>query len=73
MLLTDAVEHELLQAEAAYGTCQVMCFHPWSDITLPRMTLPDIRAIVDKWAEINVDLGKKYTWVQVGIHIASCV
>ena len=44
----------------------MLCFHPRSDITLPRMTLAEIRVVVDKWVEIMRDLGKKYTWVQVG-------
>lgn len=60
-----AAEHPLLVCEAARGTCQVMCFHPWSDITLPLMSLPDIRHIIDKWAEINTELGAKYKWVQI--------
>lgn len=29
------------------------------------MQLKDIRAVIDMWAEINTDLGKTYTWVQV--------
>ena len=58
-------EHPLLRSAPARGTCQVMCFHPWSDITLPLMSVQEIRAVVDKWAEINVDLGSKFEWVQV--------
>ncbi|KAK7115756.1 galactose-1-phosphate uridylyltransferase-like isoform X2 [Littorina saxatilis] len=55
----------LFQTAQAQGTCKVMCFHPWSDITLPLMELKDIRKVVDTWAEINADLGKTYTWVQI--------
>ena len=29
------------------------------------MQLKDIRTVVDTWADINTDLGKTYTWVQV--------
>ncbi|KAL3867121.1 hypothetical protein ACJMK2_044350 [Sinanodonta woodiana] len=58
-------DNELFRSAAAHGTCKVMCFHPWSDITLPLMSLKEIRAVIDKWAEIIVDLGKKYTWVQI--------
>ncbi|XP_045156717.2 galactose-1-phosphate uridylyltransferase-like isoform X2 [Mercenaria mercenaria] len=60
----DESDDPLFRCSEAKGTCQVMCFHPWSDITLPRMSVSDIREVVDKWAEINVDLGKKYSWVQ---------
>nr|KAG5699546.1 hypothetical protein BaRGS_033742 [Batillaria attramentaria] len=35
-----------------------MCFHPWSDMTLPLMEVKAIRSVVDKWAEINKDLGE---------------
>ncbi|XP_052796859.1 galactose-1-phosphate uridylyltransferase-like [Mya arenaria] len=55
----------LFRCAEARGTCKVMCFHPWSDITLPLMSLPEIRVVIDKLAEINIDLGKKYTWVQI--------
>lgn len=44
---------------------KVMCFHPWSDMTLPLMALPEIRAVIDKWAELAVELGATYPWVQV--------
>ncbi|CAJ0917480.1 unnamed protein product [Ranitomeya imitator] len=53
-------EHPLLQARSARGVCQVMCFHPWSDITLPLMSSDEVRAVIDKWAEINTDLGAIY-------------
>lgn len=29
------------------------------------MSQSEVREVIDKWAEINTDLGKKYTWVQV--------
>ncbi|CAH1797450.1 unnamed protein product [Owenia fusiformis] len=58
-------DHPLFKASPANGTCQVVCFHPWSDITLPLMSIKEIRTVIDKWAELMVDLGKKYTWVQI--------
>lgn len=58
-------EDPLFRSAEAKGTCKVMCFHPWSDVTLPLMKVTEIRAVIDKWAEINVDLGQKYNWVQV--------
>ncbi|KAG8131342.1 hypothetical protein E2320_017891 [Naja naja] len=36
---------------------KVMCFHPWTDLTLPLMSLAEIRRVIDKWAEIAVELG----------------
>lgn len=44
---------------------KVMCFHPWSDLTLPLMSLAEIRAVIDAWAELAAELGASYPWVQV--------
>ena len=49
---------------------RVMCFHPRTDITLPLMTRPEIRKVIDTWAEEVEELGKTYKWVQV--QIARC-
>ncbi|XP_075438321.1 galactose-1-phosphate uridylyltransferase isoform X2 [Ascaphus truei] len=58
-------DHPLLLSKSARGVCKVMCFHPWSDLTLPLMSPADIRGVVDKWAEIMTDLGATYPWVQI--------
>ena len=42
-----------------------MCFHPGSDVTLPLMSVPEIRAVVDAWASVTEELGAQYPWVQV--------
>ncbi|XP_057159134.1 galactose-1-phosphate uridylyltransferase isoform X3 [Pan paniscus] len=44
---------------------KVMCFHPWSDVTLPLMSVPEIRAVVDAWASVTEELGAQYPWVQI--------
>jgi UDPglucose--hexose-1-phosphate uridylyltransferase len=44
----------LFQMESAQGTCRVMCFHPKSNITLPLMTVPEIREVIDKLVSISV-------------------
>ncbi|XP_013403687.1 galactose-1-phosphate uridylyltransferase [Lingula anatina] len=61
----EASEDPLFQSAAAHGACKVMCFHPWSDITLPLMSIPDIMAVIEKWVEIMQDLGTKFVWVQI--------
>ena len=58
-------EQPLLAADTARGTSRVICFSPRHDLTLPLMELPDIRRVVDLWAEQIADLGKTYRWVQV--------
>ncbi|KAL1273493.1 hypothetical protein QQF64_029355 [Cirrhinus molitorella] len=52
---------------AARSESKVMCFHPWSDITLPLMQPVEIRKVIDKWADLIVELGAEYTWVQVRV------
>lgn len=44
---------------------KVMCFHPWSDVTLPLMKKEEIIKVIDKWAEMLEELGATYPWVQV--------
>ncbi|XP_063604026.1 galactose-1-phosphate uridylyltransferase-like isoform X3 [Penaeus indicus] len=55
----------LFQASPARGTCRVMCFHPKSNLTLPLMTCQEIKTVIDEWIKQMLDLGKKYTWVQI--------
>lgn len=69
-LLPDAVtppetESPLLQAEPVPGTCRVICFSPRHDLTLPLMSPPEIRTVIDLWAEQTTELGATYRWVQV--------
>ena len=62
---TDAPVHPLLQMQSVRGTSRVMCFSPRHDLTLPEMDLPDIRGVIDVWAEQVAELGQTYRWVQV--------
>ncbi|XP_021236860.1 galactose-1-phosphate uridylyltransferase isoform X2 [Numida meleagris] len=61
----DDSGHPLFRAAAARGVCKVMCFHPHSDLTLPLMSLLEIRAVIDAWAELEAELGASYPWVQI--------
>lgn len=45
-----------------------MCFHPWSDVTLPLMTTHEIVKVIDKWAGLVEELGSTYPWVQVRLY-----
>jgi UDPglucose--hexose-1-phosphate uridylyltransferase len=60
-----SVPHALLQAQTQPGTCRVICFSPRHDLTLPEMSLDEIRTVVDLWAEQTTALGRDYRWVQV--------
>ncbi|EFX84013.1 hypothetical protein DAPPUDRAFT_187801 [Daphnia pulex] len=56
---------ELFKFEPARGTCRVMCFHPRSDLTIPLMSIEEIKAIVYEWIKQGTELGVKYDWVQI--------
>ena len=49
----------LLLAEAERGICRVVCFSPNHSMTLPRMQAPDMRLIVDEWANQYADLASE--------------
>jgi UDPglucose--hexose-1-phosphate uridylyltransferase len=44
-------ERELLVARSEAGRCRVVCFSPRHDLTLSRMKVKDIKAVVDTWCE----------------------
>ena len=48
----------LLVGKSERGICRVMCFSPRHDLTVPRMSLPELRGVVDAWVEQYVALGK---------------
>ena len=50
-------ESDLLIAASEPGTCLVVCFSPRHDLTLARMSTPEIRSVVDVWAEQYRELG----------------
>jgi UDPglucose--hexose-1-phosphate uridylyltransferase len=55
----------LFEARTTRGTCRVICFSPRHDLTLPLMSLEEIRTVVDLWADQITDLGQTYRWVQI--------
>jgi UDPglucose--hexose-1-phosphate uridylyltransferase len=69
-LLPDAADakpdnNALFHAEPVRGTCRVICFSPRHDLTLARMAVQDIRAVIDTWAAQSEELGREWRWVQV--------
>jgi len=44
-------ETELLLARSEAGQCRVVCFSPRHDLTLARMSVKEIRSVVDTWCE----------------------
>lgn len=51
----------LFQTRRVRGECRAVCFSPRHDLTLARLSAPDIRRGVDTWAELSA----KWRWVQV--------
>ena len=52
-------EGDLLIAERERGLCRVVCFSPNHSMTLSRMTVDEIRPVVDEWARQFGELGSE--------------
>jgi UDPglucose--hexose-1-phosphate uridylyltransferase len=50
---------DLLIADSEPGVCRVICFSPRHDLTIAKMELADLRAVVDTWVEQYVELGAR--------------
>jgi UDPglucose--hexose-1-phosphate uridylyltransferase len=50
-------ESGLLVAQSEAGRCRVLCFSPRHDLTLARMSLPELRLVVDAWVREFSELG----------------
>ena len=56
-------EAGLIEARSERGICRVMCFSPRHDLTVPRMSLPEICEVIRVWADECRRLGQ-IDWVQ---------
>lgn len=50
-------EGDLLLAKSEKGNCRVVCYSPRHDLTMPRMSVPMIKGVVDVWIEQYRELG----------------
>ena len=55
----------LFRAIGARGKCKVMCFSPNPNVTIPLMSVKEIKGVVDTWIQEMTILGAKYKWVQI--------
>jgi UDPglucose--hexose-1-phosphate uridylyltransferase len=55
----DEDKKGLLVAEGESGVCRVICFSPRHDLTLAKMSVAEIRAVVDVWAKQYAELGSR--------------
>jgi UDPglucose--hexose-1-phosphate uridylyltransferase len=56
---SDEGSKGLLVAEGESGECRVICFSPRHDLTLAKMSVEEIRTVVDLWAEQCLELGSR--------------
>jgi UDPglucose--hexose-1-phosphate uridylyltransferase len=49
----------LLVARSESGVCRVVCFSPRHDLTIARMSLEELRPVVDLWAQQSEELGSR--------------
>ena len=54
----DDVETELYKTKEAYGKCEVILYSPEHTVTLPELSVPHIRELVDLWTERFCELKK---------------
>jgi UDPglucose--hexose-1-phosphate uridylyltransferase len=52
-------EDGLLLARAEPGVCRVVCFSPRHDLTVARMSVPDIETVIETWAAQYRELGSR--------------
>src|SRR5580693_3083115 len=50
---------KLLIAEGEPGICRVVCFSPRHDLTVSRMSVPDLTNVVNAWAAQYTELGER--------------
>lgn len=57
LFASDEGGRGILVADGESGVCRVICFSPRHDLTLAKMSVPEIRAVVDVWAGQCAELG----------------
>ncbi len=56
--VTSDLEHRgLIVAETEPGICRVACFSPQHNLSIPRMTVAQIRTVIDLWGAQSAELG----------------
>ncbi|SDZ56507.1 UTP-hexose-1-phosphate uridylyltransferase /UDP-glucose-hexose-1-phosphate uridylyltransferase [Jannaschia faecimaris] len=61
----DTGNDALFRAQTVRGTSRVICFSERHDLTLPELSVPEIRRVVDVWTAQFAELGKTYDWVAI--------
>jgi UDPglucose--hexose-1-phosphate uridylyltransferase len=63
----ETLDEGLLTAAGEPGMCRVVCFSPRHDLTISRMSLDEVRRVVDVWATERTELARRpeITYVQI--------
>jgi len=63
----ELAENGLILARAEPGVCRVVCYSPRHDLTIARMSVPEVRRVVDIWTSQYKELGTLsfINWVQI--------
>lgn len=62
---SELVSDQLYQSHTIRGTCRVLCYHPDSELSMARMSIEQIEAVIDLWIAQMDELQSKYEWVQI--------
>ncbi len=61
----EASDDPLFKMASEQGEARVICFSPDHSKSLPKLSLPALKKVVDTWQQQCAELGEKYQWVQV--------
>jgi UDPglucose--hexose-1-phosphate uridylyltransferase len=62
----EANDDSLFVAQSERGICRVVCFSPRHDLTIPRMSIAEIRRVIDVWTEQFQQL-ESIEWVRYAL------
>ncbi|KAG8717588.1 galactose-1-phosphate uridyl transferase [Ceratobasidium sp. 395] len=51
--------HPLLSIQPVQGRCDVLIFHPRHDLTLARLSTPDIERVIEEWTNVYEQRGRE--------------
>ncbi|QRV99953.1 UDP-glucose-hexose-1-phosphateuridylyltransferase [Ceratobasidium sp. AG-Ba] len=65
--LPPPAPHPLLSTQPIQGRCDVLIFHPRHDLTLARLSVPDIERVIEEWTSVYEQRGseKGIKYVQI--------
>ena len=50
-------DNPIFRSDPVSGICRVVCFSPRHDLTLPELSLTEVKAVIDTWTRQTVELG----------------